>query len=89
MGKKTKNMWMDELAIESFSFTKINASPGLEPDDFIAVHGYPQGMYELNSERIEDMDNREIAKIMGKSEGALRVMQMRALAALRKELSKE
>ena len=38
---------------------------------------------------IEGMDNREIAKIMGKSEGALRVMQMRALAALRKELGKE
>ncbi len=38
---------------------------------------------------IEGMDNREIAKIMGKSEGALRVMQMRALAALRKELTKE
>ena len=38
---------------------------------------------------IEGMDNREIAKIMGKSEGALRVIQMRALAALRKELGKE
>ncbi|MFC2021034.1 RNA polymerase sigma factor [Chloroflexota bacterium] len=38
---------------------------------------------------IEGMDNREIAKIIGKSEGALRVMQMRALAALRKELGKE
>ncbi|MFC1978324.1 RNA polymerase sigma factor [Chloroflexota bacterium] len=38
---------------------------------------------------IEGMGNREIAKIMGKSEGALRVMQMRALAALRKELGKE
>lgn len=38
---------------------------------------------------IEGMDNREIAEIMGKSEGALRVMQMRTLAALRKELGKE
>ena len=38
---------------------------------------------------IEGMDNREIAEITGKSEGALRVMQMRALAALRKELGKE
>lgn len=38
---------------------------------------------------IEGMGNREVAKIMGKSEGAIRVMQMRALAALRKELGKE
>ena len=38
---------------------------------------------------IEGMDNREIANIMGKSEGALRVMQMRALSTLKKELSKE
>ena len=38
---------------------------------------------------IEGMDYKEIAKIMGKSEGALRVMQMRALAALKKELGKE
>jgi len=38
---------------------------------------------------IEGMDNREIAKIMNKSEGAIRVTQMRALAALREELGKE
>jgi hypothetical protein len=28
IGKKTKNMWMDELAMESFSLTRIKASPG-------------------------------------------------------------
>jgi len=38
---------------------------------------------------IEGMDNREIAKIMNKSEGAIRVTQMRALAVLREELGKE
>jgi len=38
---------------------------------------------------IEGFDNREIASIMGKSEGAIRVLQMRALSTLRKELSKE
>ncbi|MFC1988896.1 RNA polymerase sigma factor [Chloroflexota bacterium] len=38
---------------------------------------------------IEGMDNREIAEIMGKSEGAIRVMQMRALSELKKELAKE
>ena len=35
---------------------------------------------------IEGLDNREIGKIMGKREGAIRVLQMRALAALRQRL---
>lgn len=38
---------------------------------------------------IEGLDNGEIARIMGKREGAIRALQMRALAKLKKELSKE
>ena len=38
---------------------------------------------------IEDMDNREIGKIMSKTEGAIRILQMRALATLRQILSGE
>ena len=38
---------------------------------------------------IEELDNHEIAQIMQKSEGAIRVMQMRALAALRQKLISE
>ncbi len=38
---------------------------------------------------IEGMDNREIAETMGKSTGAIRILQMRALETLRKTLSKE
>ena len=38
---------------------------------------------------IEGLDNREIADIMGKSQGAIRVSQMRALAKLRKDLGGE
>jgi RNA polymerase sigma-70 factor (ECF subfamily) len=37
---------------------------------------------------IEDMDNREIGQIMSKSEGAVRLLQMRALTALRQKLSR-
>ena len=36
---------------------------------------------------IEELDNNEIAHIMKKSQGAVRVMQMRALATLRQKLS--
>ncbi len=38
---------------------------------------------------IEGMDNREIGRIMSKSEGAIRVLQTRALAALRQRLGAE
>lgn len=38
---------------------------------------------------IEGLDNSEIEQVMGKSQGAIRVLQMRALAALRQELSRE
>ncbi len=38
---------------------------------------------------IEGLDNCEIEPIMGKRQGAIRVMQMRALAALRQRLSEE
>jgi len=38
---------------------------------------------------IEGLDNREIAGIMTKREGAIRVLQMRALATIKKELNKE
>ena len=37
----------------------------------------------------EGLDNREIGQIMGKSQGAVRVLQMRALATLRKRLGRE
>ena len=38
---------------------------------------------------VEELDNQEIEQITGKSQGAIRVMQMRALAAVRDRLSKE
>lgn len=38
---------------------------------------------------IEGLDNREIEQVMGKSQGAIRILQMRALATLRQELSSE
>ena len=38
---------------------------------------------------IEDLDNQEIGQIMGKNQGAIRILQMRALASLRQRLSGE
>ena len=38
---------------------------------------------------IEGLDNHEIGRVMGKSQGAIRVLQMRALTMLRQKLSGE
>jgi len=38
---------------------------------------------------IEELDNHEIGQIMGKNQGAIRVLQMRALAKLREKLNGE
>ena len=38
---------------------------------------------------IDEMDNREIAETLGKSTGAIRILQMRALEALRQNLGTE
>ena len=38
---------------------------------------------------IEGLNNREIGQVMHKKEGAIRVMQMRALATLRQTIQKE
>ena len=35
---------------------------------------------------IEGLDNSEIGKVMGKRQGAIRILQMRALSALRVKL---
>ncbi|MFC2006365.1 RNA polymerase sigma factor [Chloroflexota bacterium] len=38
---------------------------------------------------IEGLDNREIGQVMQKNQGAIRVLQMRALATLRQKIQKE
>lgn len=38
---------------------------------------------------LEGLDNQEIGQVMGKSQGAIRVLQMRGLATLRQTMSRE
>jgi RNA polymerase sigma-70 factor (ECF subfamily) len=53
-----------------------------------AVSTLPQQQRQLIILKfIEGLDNWEIEKVMGKNQGAIRVMQMRALAALRQKLA--
>jgi RNA polymerase sigma-70 factor (ECF subfamily) len=52
-----------------------------------AVAELPQNQGQVITLKfIEGLDNREIGKIMGKSEGAIRVLQLRALTTLRQKI---
>jgi RNA polymerase sigma-70 factor, ECF subfamily len=74
---------------------KIDTSSGLEmkfeQQDLMKAMDYlPENQRRVIILKfIEGMDNREIADILSKSEGAVRILQMRALDNLKKELDKE
>lgn len=62
----------------------------LEQRDLLRVIGVlsPNQRQVIVMKFIEEMDNREIAESLGKSTGAIRILQMRALETLRKALEK-
>lgn len=60
----------------------------IEEELLEAVSGLPPQQREVIILKfIDGLDNHQISEIMGKKEGAIRVMQMRALSALRQKLS--
>jgi len=75
--------------VENISDPKSSVEEHLEQQELLELIGClpPNQRRVIILKFIEGMDNREIANIIGKSEGAIRVMQMRALATLKKELS--
>jgi len=80
------------LDIDNLPDTSASASTaeaGLERKELLElIAALPQNQGQvINMKFIEGMDNREIARAMDKSQGAIRVLQMRALATLRQRLS--
>jgi RNA polymerase sigma-70 factor (ECF subfamily) len=71
--------------------TSSNLEAGLEKKDLLKEMDYlPSNQRQVIILKfIQGMDNREIAEIMGKSTGAIRIMQMRALTALKDRLNRE
>ena len=76
---------------EDVSDTSDRMEISLEQRDLLKVIDIlsPNQRQVILMKFIEDMDNQEIAETMGKSTGAIRILQMRALETLRKTLSKE
>jgi RNA polymerase sigma-70 factor (ECF subfamily) len=80
-------------SIEMENITELN-NPNLDVEMTLdqqelldAVAELPQNQGQVITLKfIEGLDNREIAKIMGKSEGAIRILQLRALTTLRQKI---
>lgn len=77
--------------ITEISDPKLEVEAGLEHQELLElITCLPQNQRQVITLKfIEGLDNREIGQVMSKSEGAIRVLQMRALATLRQKLSRE
>ncbi len=77
--------------LTGISDPKLEIETGLERQELLKViTSLPQNQRQVIILKfIEGLDNREIGQVMDKSEGAIRVLQMRALTALRQKLEDE
>lgn len=77
--------------LTEISDPKLEIETGLERQELLKViTSLPQNQRQVIILKfIEGLDNREIGQVMDKSEGAIRVLQMRALTALRQKLEDE
>lgn len=73
------------------SYSKQEAEVRLKRQELLeAVARLPQNQKQVIILKfIEGLDNQEIGQVMNKNQGAIRVLQMRALAALRQRLGGE
>ena len=86
-----KYLSADMEALAEVSSPELGEEGKLERQEMLEViSDLPQNQKQVIILKfIEGLDNREIGQITGKSQGAVRVLQMRALAALRQRLSVE
>ncbi len=86
-----KYLSLDMEIIGKVSDPELEVEGALEQQELLGVIDcLPQNQRQVIILKfIEGLDNSEIEQVMGKSQGAIRVLQMRALAALRQELSRE
>ena len=85
-----------QLAIETGSTVEVSHhQPEIETElkrrELLEAIAYlPQNQRQVITLKfIEELDNQEIGQVMGKNQGAIRILQMRALATLRQRLSGE
>ncbi|MBN2240678.1 MAG: sigma-70 family RNA polymerase sigma factor [Dehalococcoidales bacterium] len=89
--RKKKYLLLEAHPVENISDTEYRIHDRLDQEDLInSLEFLPANQRQLIILKfIEGMDNREIAGIMKKSEGAIRIMQMRALSRLKDTIEKD
>ena len=87
--KKELSTEMETVA--ELSDPKLKVETELERQELLnGIDCLPQNQKQVIVLKfIEGLDNREIGQIMDKNQGAIRILQMRALAKLREKLSSE
>ena len=88
---RQKRLAMETEATADVSYSKQEAEVSLKRRELLeAIARLPQNQKQVIVLKfIEGLDNQEIGQVMNKNQGAIRVLQMRALAALRQRLSGE
>ncbi len=86
-----KYLSVDMESLAEVGGPELEAEEKLERQELLAtISDLPQNQKQVIILKfIEGLDNREIGRIMGKNQGAIRVLQMRALATLRQKLGEE
>ena len=89
--KKQKITSIETKNLVDDSNPEIEIETALDHQELLAtIAGLPQNQKEVIILKfIEEMDNREISRVLGKREGAIRILQMRALTNLRQKLTSE
>ena len=86
-----KDLSIERETIDKVSGAELEMAGELERQELLElIARLPENQRQVIILKfIEGLDNFESGQIMDKSQGAIRVLQMRALAALRQKLSKE
>ncbi len=89
--RRQKQLAIETRATIEVSHHQPEIETGLKRQELLEAIAYlPQNQKQVVTLKfIEDLDNQEIGQIMGKNQGAIRILQMRALASLRQRLSGE
>jgi len=88
---RRKRLSVEIVTADKGAIPQVEAEGDLEQPELLEMITYlPQNQRQVIILKfIEGLENHEISNIMGKSQGAIRVLQMRALARLRKDLASE
>jgi RNA polymerase sigma-70 factor (ECF subfamily) len=86
-----KELLIDMETLAEFRHPKVEAETELEWQELLkGIDCLPRNQKQVIILKfIEGLDNREIGQVIGKNQGAIRILQMRALAKLREKLGSE